>query len=89
LPETEFRWFRDRLDRFDKALSDLERWKGEVDRELGVREEQMKQLGADMAATKAIAEGVRKVLIQFAFTLAGSAVVFAFSVLLATGKIGG
>ncbi len=73
-------------------VADLERfrdrteeWRRQVDidrRDLEYLREEMKELVSAVTA-------LRKMLLTFAFSISGSAVVFALTVLIATGKIHG
>lgn len=62
-----------------------ENWRRDVDED----RRDLQYLREDMTHVKNGLDSVRKVLIGFALSIAGSAIVFALTVLVATGKIGG
>lgn len=73
-------------------VSELWRWKSEQQKwveEVNNDRRDLKYLREEMRDLARTVEGLRKVILAFAFSVAGSAVVFALSVLIATGKIGG
>lgn len=78
-----------RLRRVEDVQGDLVKWRGVVDTERAVQKEQLGNLREEMNALTAAVDSLRKVILGFALSIAGSAVVFALSVLIATGKIGG
>lgn len=68
-------------------VKEYEEWRREVD---GDRRDQARDIAAltDGFKTLTIAvNGLRKTLVGFAFTIAGAAVVFALSILAATGRL--
>lgn len=68
----------------ERFADDHDKWRREVDadrRDLHHLVETVEELAKSF-------DGLRKTLIAFAFTIAGSAVVFALSILVATGKVG-
>lgn len=68
-------------------LRDYGEWRREVDDERATTREQMKYMRSDIQALTSGFNGLRKTLIGFAMTIAASALVFALSVLAATGKL--
>lgn len=72
-----------------KDMIDILKWRGDVDLERQRLRNEARSLAVEMADLKQSVESLRKVILGFAFTVAGSAVVFAFTVLVATGKVGG
>lgn len=70
-------------------IKELVVWRREVDAERQELRAKARDLADEMKALQASVESLRKVILGFAFTVAGSCLVFAFTVLLATGKIGG
>lgn len=73
-----------RLTQLEDWRREHENWRREVDDDRN----DLKYLIEAQKALAITVDGLRKVLIGFAFTIAGSAIVFALSVLIATGKIG-
>lgn len=78
-----------RINELARTVRELLKWRGEVD----VEREKQRNAAASMEerieALQDAVDSLRKVLIGFAFTVAGSAIVFSLTVLIATGKIGG
>lgn len=74
-----------RIGRNEKRLDEVEKWRRDVDDD----RQDLKYLQAEVSKLAKTVDGLRKTLLAFAFTIAGSAVVFALTVLIATGKIGG
>lgn len=75
--------FRLRLLEKAKEANDL--WRRDVDDD----RRDLKQIREEVATLSTAVDNLRKTLLKFAFTIAGSAVVFALTVLISTGKIGG
>jgi len=74
-----------RLGQLESFRRDVEEWRRDVDDD----RRSLEYLGKQMTALQGSVDSLRKTLLAFAFTVAGSAIVFALSVLIATGKIGG
>lgn len=70
-----------------EQLRTLIKWRGEVDQQNAAREVTIENMAAAVAALANTVDGLRKVIIGFAFSIAGSAIVFALAILAATGKI--
>jgi hypothetical protein len=68
-------------------LDRLEDWRTRVDEDRTMVRGELKNLHDDIVKLNAAVEGTRRVLIGFAFSIAGSTIVFALSILLATGKL--
>lgn len=71
-----------------KQIGELQEWRREVDTERATRSEQITTLIVGQKAQNEKLDGLVKVLIGFAFSIALASVVFALSILAATGKIG-
>lgn len=67
-----------------KWQAETEAWRRHVDRD----RRDLEFLRQDVTALTEAVNGLRKMLLTFSMSVAGSAVVFALSVLIATGKIG-
>lgn len=74
-----------RLTNLERFQAQTEDWRRMVDDD----RQDLKYLRQDMKALSDSVDGLRKVILAFALSVAGSAIVFAFTVLVATGKIGG
>lgn len=72
-----------------RTLGDLVKWRREVDRGAILQEERQKTTDERLDALQKSVDGLRRVILGFAISIAGSSVVFALSVLISTGKIGG
>ncbi len=70
-----------------KHILRLQDWRSEVDKERAARAIEMENMSEAIANLTETVNGLRKALLGFAFTIAGSAVVFALSILVATGKL--
>jgi uncharacterized coiled-coil DUF342 family protein len=66
----------------------LEEWRREVDREAATTKQELRYLTDEIKDLTESFNSLRKTLLGFAFTVAGSALVFALTVLLATGRVG-
>lgn len=62
---------------------DYDKWKREIDLDVN----DFKHMAQEFTALKTSVDSMRKTIMGFSFTVAGSAIVFAFSVLVATGKV--
>lgn len=78
---------RYRVENNSKRIDRIEEWRTIVDEDRTTVKGDLRNLHKDNVEMKEAMDGMRKTLVAFAFTLAGSAVVFAFSVLVATGKL--
>lgn len=81
------RLLRFRVQQNSERLGKIEDWRTRVDEDRTAVKGELQSLHRDLATVGNAVEGMRRVLIGFALTIAGSSVVFAFSVLLATGKL--
>lgn len=72
-----------------RTVAELVNWRRDVDKERALLAQDARSLGERIDGLEKAVDSLRKVLLGFAFTVAGSAIVFAFTVLVATGKIGG
>lgn len=70
-----------------EKISKLEEWRSEVDQERATRAEQMTTMSDAVFNLSDKVDGLGKILIGFAFSIAGSSIVFALAILAATGKI--
>lgn len=68
----------------ERFTNDFERWQRQVDLDLN----DVKHMGEEFKSLKVSVDSTRKTVMAFAYTVAGSSIVFAFSVLVATGKVG-
>lgn len=78
-----------RLTELARSVRELMNWRREVDIEREKLRNTAMSLEERMDALQQSVDSLRKVLLGFAFTVAGSAIVFSLTVLIATGKIGG
>lgn len=76
-----------RVDQHGKRIDRLEDWRTTVDEDRTTVKGELKNIHTDVSALSESVDGIRKVLIAFALTIAGSSVVFALSTLVATGKL--
>jgi len=76
-----------RVNELAKTVNALLKWRGEVDVERERLRGDAKSLAAEMEDLKKSVDGLRRVILGFSFTIAGSAVVFALTVLAGTGVI--
>lgn len=72
-----------------ETVRELLKWRREVDIERERLRNTAHTLEERIESLQMSMDSLRRVLIGFAFTVAGSAIVFALTVLIATGKIGG
>jgi predicted esterase len=70
-----------------RQLQELLRWRSEVDQSNAAQKVTIENMAAAVEALAETVDGLRKVIIGFAFSIAGSAIVFALAILAATGKI--
>ena len=80
MPETVIRY---EVDELKKWRDGMDGWRRHVDSD----RRDLAFLRKDVTDLTAAVNGLRKMLMTFALSIAGSAVVFALSVLIATGKI--
>ena len=78
------RW---RVDKNEEKLIKLDEWRREVDIERASMREIVSQISKDVAELSNAFNGLRKTLVMFAFTIAGSSIVFALGILAATGRL--
>ncbi len=70
-----------------ERLERLNEWRREVDTTRAAEKVRMDNLVGAMEDLAKSVDGIRRALVGFALTIAGSAVVFALSILVATGKV--
>ncbi len=80
MPETVIRY---EVDELKKWRDSMDGWRRHVDSD----RRDLEFLRKDVTDLTEAVNGLRKMLLTFSFSVAGSAVVFALSVLIATGKI--
>ncbi len=71
----------------EDALKSLRHWRGNTDVKMQALDGKLDQVSRDVAALGEAVVSLRRTVMAFSFTVAGSAVVFAFSVLAATGRV--
>ena len=76
-----------RLRQVEDAVRDFRTWRGTVDTDRATQGQSIKSLDVRMVDLTKAVDSLRKVILGFALSVAGSAVVFALSVLIATGKL--
>lgn len=76
-----------RVKTLESTIQRLQDWRSKVDTERATQAEQLKTLDVRMDDLTTAVDSLRKTIVGFALTVAGSAVIFAFSVLVATGKV--
>ncbi len=72
-----------------ETIKELVNWRRDVDAERQDLRSKSTDLAEEMVKLQSAVDSLRKVLLGFAFTTAGSAIIFALTVLIATGKIAG
>ncbi len=78
-----------RLRELGRSVRELIEWRRTVDEERTNLRNTAKTLADEMVEVKKSLDTLRKTIVGFALTIAVSAVTFALTVLIATGKIGG
>lgn len=78
-----------RLREVERSVRDLLTWRSTVDTTMASRAERDRNMDEKVESLTRSVDSLRRVILGFALSVAGSAVVFAFSILVATGKIGG
>lgn len=73
-----------RVNRNSDAIRELADWRRDVDKERATTKEQVGAMREDIVALTAGFDSLRRTLLGFAFTIAGSAIVFALAILAAT-----
>lgn len=76
-----------RVDQYGGRLDRIEDWRTRVDEDRVTVKGELKNMHSDLVSLSTAVDAIRRVLVGFAFTIAASAIVFAFSILLATGKL--
>lgn len=76
-----------RIRELAKTVAELVNWRRDVDQERVQLRLDAKSLAEEMAELKRVVDGLRKALIGFALTIAGSAIIFALTILASSGKI--
>lgn len=76
-----------RLRQLETAVDKLKDWRSKVDVDRATQIEQIKTIEERVVDLTSAVDSLRKTVVGFALTVAGSAIVFAFSTLFATGKI--
>lgn len=77
-----------RVGELEKRMDALQTWRRDVDRSDAEQKKELEYMGVAVLTLTEEVRNLRRVILGFAFTLAGSAIVFALTVLAATGKIG-
>lgn len=70
-----------------EQLKSIRHWRGNTDIKIQAVDDKIGRLGDDLRELSGTVAGLRRTLMTFAFTIAGSSVVFALSILAATGRI--
>lgn len=73
-----------RLQKLERFQEKTEEWRREVDKDRDAFDNMREDF---IRLTKAV-DGLRRTLLGFAFSIALASIVFAFSVMVATGKVG-
>jgi hypothetical protein len=76
-----------RVKELARQVAELVSWRRDVDRERVELRLDARTLAEEMQELKKVVDGLRKALIGFALTIAGSALVFALTILASSGKI--
>ncbi len=77
-----------RLRQSEAAVKELAEWRRSVDTSRAAEQVVIENMAEAMQTLSATVESLRRTIIGFALSIAGSAVVFALSILVATGKVG-
>ena len=78
---------RERVSELRSDMGEMKKWRRFVDKDRTEFAIEIKGLRDDVREVERAVAGLRRMLIMFALTIAGSALVFGFSVLTATGRI--
>lgn len=70
-----------------RKITELEEWRREVDTERATQAQQITTMSSAVVTMNEKVEGLSRILIGFALSIAGSSIVFALSILVATGKL--
>ncbi len=70
-----------------EELKSLRTWRNSTDIKIQALDGTVRQLSRDVSQLSEAVSSLRRTVMAFAFTVAGSSVVFAFSILAATGRI--
>lgn len=70
-----------------RKIGALEEWRREVDKERATQTEQISTMSEAVVNMNERVDGLAKILVGFAFSIAGSSIVFALTILAATGKL--
>lgn len=76
-----------RVKKAQEAVAKLEEWRREVDQARAKEEAEALSLAKEVQQLSVAVDAMRSTLTKFALTIAGSAIVFSLSVLVATGKL--
>lgn len=71
----------------EKRLDRIEEWRSRVDAKGATQSEQIRQFHEDVADLRREVRGLRRTMMTLSTSIAVSAVVFALSILSATGKL--
>lgn len=85
--DTDARAFPYRLRTLERIVEVLQEWRRTVDSTLDRRDERFKTMEEKVDTLVKSMDALRRVLVGFALTIAGSAIAFALTVLIATGKL--
>jgi hypothetical protein len=78
-----------RLTNLEQAFGRLDEWRSQVDQQRAIQGEQMRNQSIVIGELSTEVKGLRRTLMTLAISIASSAVIFAVSVLVATGRVGG
>ncbi len=76
-----------RLRQQEALVKELSEWRRDVDKARAAEQVMIENMAEAMQTLAATVDGLRKTLIGFALSIAGSSIVFAFTILVATGKL--
>jgi hypothetical protein len=76
-----------RVRELGRQVADLLNWRSAVDQERVQLRADAKTLATEMAELKQAVDTLRKTILGFALTIAGSAIVFALTILASSGRI--
>ena len=77
-----------RLDQLEASVKKNTEWRERVEPKLAVSEVEFTQVKSALLKLSDDVDGLRKILITLACSIAGSSIFFGLSILVATGKVG-